>query len=428
LGGQAGNDAVTGIALSAGQAGTGYTFGELAPASLAGSVRDGGAGIPGVAVTLSGTDDRGNAVSFSAATGQDGGFLFGDLRPGTYTISESQPAGYLDGDETAGSLGGVVADDVIGEIAVGAGQAGTGYTFGEIVPASLSGLTYEDFNDDGEVDFGEHVVTGVTIRLTGTDDRGSAVSLTDVSDEDGAYIFLNLRPGTYTITETQPAGYSDGQETLGTAGGVVGQDQFSQINLGVGADGANYNFGERPLAGTAVQSGQTATIGFWQNKNGQALVKALNGGATATQLGNWLAETFPKMYGIYAGASNLTGKTNAQVAAFYMTLFTVKRQKLDAQVMAVAMATYVTNRTLGGNAGAAYGFSITDDGVGIMTWNVGSCGAAFGVANNTVLTVLDLLLATDYRAVDGLLYNGDQVLRNLANIVYSAINEAGDIS
>ena len=37
------------------------------------------------------------------------------------------------------------------------------------------------------------------------------------------------------------------------------------------------------------------------------------------QLGNWLATTFPNMYG--AGANNLAGKTNAEVAAFYTTLF-----------------------------------------------------------------------------------------------------------
>ena len=34
----------------------------------------------------------------------------------------------------------------------------------------------------------------------------------------------------------------------------------------------NYNFGERPQAGAALSSGQTATIGFWQNMNGEALI------------------------------------------------------------------------------------------------------------------------------------------------------------
>jgi hypothetical protein len=59
--------------------------------------------------------------------------------------------------------------------------------------------------------------------------------------------------------------------------------------------------------------------------------------------------------------------------------------------------------------------------------NVGSYDEAFGVANNTGLTVLDLLKATDAPAVDGVLYNGDAVKRKEANSVYSAISDAGNI-
>src|SRR5262249_13210010 len=73
--------------------------------------------------------------------------------------------------------------------------------------------------------------------------------------------------------------------------------------------------------GQGVGKGLTAGIGFWQNSNGQALLKSLNGGATATALSAWLAATFPNLYGASAGANNLTGKTNAQVAAFYLSQF-----------------------------------------------------------------------------------------------------------
>src|SRR5207247_2343306 len=128
-----------------------------------------------------------------------------------------------------------------------------------------------------------------------------------------------------------------------------------------------------------VAHGQTATIGFWQNKNGQALINALNGGSTSTQLGNWLAANFPNLYGAGAGANNLAGKTNAQVAAFYKTLFarTAKTAagggpaKMDAQVLATALAVYVTNQTLAGTTAAAYGFLVTENGVGTRTFNVG---------------------------------------------------------
>ena len=65
-------------------------------------------------------------------------------------------------------------------------------------------------------------------------------------------------------------------------------------------------------------SGDTATIGFWHNKNGQALIDSLNGGSTATALGNWLATQFPYLYGPQS-SNNLTGATNAQVAALFLT-------------------------------------------------------------------------------------------------------------
>ncbi|MHC4986568.1 MAG: SdrD B-like domain-containing protein [Planctomycetota bacterium] len=306
---------------------------------------------------------------------------------------------------------------------------------------TISGFVWEDFNDDAMIDFDEMAIEGATVTLTGTNDLGDAVNLTDVTDADGLYAFTGLRAGTYTITETQPAGYQDGQESLGevegTPTGVLANDVFTEVVLETDQDGMNYNFGERPDAGGTVAPGQTATIGFWQNKNGRNLIKSLNGGENATQLSSWLAATFPNMYGVNAGANDLTGMTNADIASFYKAKFKAKVKgknktvngptKMDCQVMATAFAVYVTNSNLAGTTAASFGFLVTDDGVGTATWNVGDNGAAFGVANYTEMMVIDLLLATDDQAVDGVLYDLDAVLRTMANDVYSDINESGDI-
>ena len=184
-----------------------------------------------------------------------------------------------------------------------------------------------------------------------------------------------------------------------------------------------------PPPTTQLKAGMTATIGFWHNKNGQALIKSLNGGATATNLGNWLATNFPNLWGANAGPNNLTGKTNAQVAAFYLTKFNVKGQKLDAQILAVAFASYVTNSSLAGTAAVKYGFKVDAMGTANAAINIGSSGAAFGVANNSTLTVWQILKATDTLSAGGSFdpYNGNQTLRNKANTVYSFINERGDI-
>src|SRR5262249_55198779 len=162
-----------------------------------------------------------------------------------------------------------------------------------------------------EVDFGEQAIAGAVLALTGIDDRGAAVSLSMDTDTQGLAEFLDLRPGNYTLREIQPGGFTDGVGVLGTVNGrntgdAPAHDRFSGINLtSPGSDAVNYNFGERPGAGGQVSSGQTASIGFWQNKNGQNLIKSLNGAPNATQLGNWLAATFPNLYGAGAGPNNL---------------------------------------------------------------------------------------------------------------------------
>ena len=89
---------------------------------------------------------------------------------------------------------------------------------------------------------------------------------------------------------------------------------------------------------------------------------------------------------------------------------------------------YVTDGTLDGTGvEAQYGFTVGGNGVATATVNVGTSGAAFGVADNTVMTVMDLLVAADAQAVDGVLNNGDTARRTKANAVFSAINQAGDL-
>lgn len=305
---------------------------------------------------------------------------------------------------------------------VGGGSDTISETINAAASGSLSGLVFVDFNSDGQVDFGEQGIAGVTISLTGTDDQGNAISRSLTSDADGTYIFPNLPPGSYYITESQPAGYLQGIDAAGTAGGsVVATDQFF-VRLAAGANGLNYNYGERPASTGAVNNGQTAGIGFWNNRNGQALIKSLNGGPASTQLADWLAATLPNTFG------SLKGRSNADVAALFQQDFLMKGVKLDAQVLATALNVYATNPMLDSSGVAAqYGFTVTGAGVGTATFNIGTNGDAFGVANNTIMTVMDLLRATDTQTINGLIYYGNVTKRHQANTVYSAVNQAGGI-
>jgi VCBS repeat-containing protein len=413
------------------------------PSTLSGRVLADGDGIAGVQITLTNSSNNVVAVKQTDAAGV---FTFTNLNPGVYTVTEGPTPGYLQAANTVGSLGGTVAGDTITGIVVGEKQNGVGYQFNETFGSALSGLVWEDFNNDGEVDFGEQAIAGVTVQLSGTDASGHAVSLSAVTDEDGIYFFSALPASNatgYQLHEQQPAGFTDGIDVLGEVNGIpmgslLPNDTMRGIVIAHGnSAGLNYNFGEIEAAeGRVICSGMTATIGFWNNKNGQALIKAVNGGQNATQLGNWLAATLPNMYG------SLEGKTNAQVAAYYQTLFAGGKKcllgpaKLEAQAMAVALATYVTNTTLAGTTATKYGFKVSEDGVGVRVINVGLAGVAFGVQNCTLQTVLTLLWATDDRSYNGTLYDIDHdgradlceaVLRTLADVVYTLINVLGEI-
>ena len=59
---------------------------------------------------------------------------------------------------------------------------------------------------------------------------------------------------------------------------------------------------------------------FQRNKNGQALILALNGGKSSESLANWLATNFPYLYGAHS-PNDLTNQTNATVAALFLTFF-----------------------------------------------------------------------------------------------------------
>ena len=210
-----------------------------------------------------------------------------------------------------------------------------------------------------------------------------------------------------------------------------------QLTL-VGISASDYDFTE---AGQAVQSGDTAGIGFWQNKHGQALIN--QGG---TSLVSWLNANFSHIFGTtFSNGTN--GDNAAEVASFYKNEFFAKKvqgtSKVDAQFMATALAAFFTSSNLsGGSVATGYGFTVTTTGIGTRVVNVGASGAAFGVADNTNMTVMALLLATNnltgastngtYRNVydtngDGVLDNAEKALRDKANTIYTTINEGGHI-
>jgi hypothetical protein len=248
-------DGVGNFTLSANR--TDVDFGFTGTSSLAGNVYNDAdnngqrgaseGGIGGVTLTLAGTDVSGQVINRTTTTAADGTYLFPFLLQGTYTITETQPTGYFDGLDASGTPPGTVTNDQISAIALPAGTTGTGHNFGELAITRLVGSVYLDLNNNGMRDADERGITNVRITLKGTNDLGQLIKLTVLTGSDGSYLFDNLRPGTYTITETHPNPFADGKDTRGSAGGTVKNDQIQNIVLGVGQTAVDYLFGERGL-------------------------------------------------------------------------------------------------------------------------------------------------------------------------------------
>jgi hypothetical protein len=88
----------------------------------------------------------------------------------------------------------------------------------------------------------------VLLTLTGTTSTGQQVTLSVLSNPDGSYSFGNLQAGTYTVTETVPAGDIAESASAGTVNGTTDgtvdptSTQIFGITLGATDTGTDYDF------------------------------------------------------------------------------------------------------------------------------------------------------------------------------------------
>src|SRR5439155_7083646 len=101
-------------------------------------------------------DSTGKAID-TTTTDKDGFYHFMNLVPGTYAVREIQPAGYLEGDQHAGSGGGDAAStlDVIQSVPIHSGDALVDYDFCETLPVSIAGIVWIDTIRNCEIDESE---------------------------------------------------------------------------------------------------------------------------------------------------------------------------------------------------------------------------------------------------------------------------------
>jgi FG-GAP-like repeat/FG-GAP repeat len=314
--------------------------------------------------------------------------------------------------------------------------------------SSPGSLAAGDFNGDGRLDLAvTNQGTTVSVLLNAIELAAAAVTLSSIAgapSSNPVATFTNAYPSVSGVSYSATIDWGDGSVSPGTVTGSgiltvsgshtyadPGQDAITVVIAGNSrfpATATVHSTATVVALGQSVQNGLTGNIGFWHSKNGQTLINGFNGGSSSTALSSWLAATFPNLYGAGAGANNLNGQTNTLVAAFYKTQFALPGSNVEAQVLATALNVYATTLSLGGTSGQAYGFTVSANGLGADSFNVGADGAAFGVAKKTTRNVLELLKAVDHQTVLGVLYDGDPTLQKLANHLFHVLNEAGTIS
>ncbi|KZX58331.1 hypothetical protein A3709_02390 [Halioglobus sp. HI00S01] len=222
------------------------------------------------------------ALLESTLTDVSGNYLFSELIAGSYSVCQPiQPDGSLNGLVVAGTIetfgdstgtpgtasnpiNGSPTSQIVAIILNNSGEqdevsGSPGNDFTEIAPVSITGSVYFDANDDGIFSVDENGIEGVTVTLSGP------VDLAVITSPDGSYIFDNLPPGDYTVTETQPVDWTDGKDTAGSVDGVTrGNDSvsdiISEIILAPGENSTGNNFGENLSSVALGMNGTAACI------------------------------------------------------------------------------------------------------------------------------------------------------------------------
>lgn len=143
--------------------------------------------LDGTTITLTHSDGTGE----DRTTDDNGVALFANVAPGSYSVS-------FDGAAPVGAVLATASNPVVAAPSYGA-DLSTEFRY-VLNPGTVSGTLFRDENEDGEYDAGDTPAAGIPVAIyAGSTATGDAVAET-ATDEDGAFMFDALRPGTYTLS------------------------------------------------------------------------------------------------------------------------------------------------------------------------------------------------------------------------------------
>ncbi len=198
----------------------------------------------------------------SATTDANGNYSFTNLGPGTYSLSEGVQAGWV---QTTTNLSAITTSS---------GTDVTEKNFGNFEKVTISGMKFNDMNGDGIKDVGDNGVSGWKIYLNGS----ASDSIT--TDANGNYLFTNLGPGTYMLSEAVQDGWTQttaNPSPITTSSGTdVSGQNFGNIELGT-ISGMKFNdmdgngvkdIGDNGVSGWKIYIGGTRVDSTLTDANG----------------------------------------------------------------------------------------------------------------------------------------------------------------
>jgi hypothetical protein len=167
-----------------------------------------------------------------------------------------------------------------------------------VAPQDICGEVFFDIDRDKTEDADEFGLSGITVRLLSST---GAVVKTSTTNSCGYYIFVDVAPGSYTVSAVAPAGF----DITTTAHGVT----VSSCDVQAPAIGLGLHF--------ASIRGMTAggyTIGFWKNN----LDKAISGKTNGVQVSKATLTTYTNNIGDFALSvyDNISMKTASSTMGY----------------------------------------------------------------------------------------------------------------
>lgn len=295
-------------------AGTGEIVGIVFFDNNGNGVQDAGeSGIIGVSVAVRDAATGGQVYNASATTGTDGAYHFAALDPATYIVTETDRPDCVS--TTTNSRSVAVENTPVG-----------GVDFGDALPITLSGIVFDDRDQDGFQGLGEAGIPGALVEVlsdtnaNGIPDPGEELVAYTTTGLDGSYVIGGLLPGNRVVRVTMSGsgGFSgSGIEALQLLSSEVGGVSYSvdfALVLAVGGvaslDGAVWNDAdgdeqigadEPPLPGVRLWLYRDS------NGNGQVDVgDVLSGTVSTDQAGDYgFGELAPAAYVLQVDESTL---------------------------------------------------------------------------------------------------------------------------